>query len=254
MQGKFCVGTSGWSYRHWVGKFYPQGMRNDQFLSYYTQHFGCVELNASFYRLPKPAMVEGWVAKTPEHFRFAAKLSRLITHQKRLVDCREALVSYFEVMSKLTPRLGPILIQLPPSFRFDGAVVEPFLTVLRNEFGEYTYALEARNDTWFTAEAQDLLRRYNIAWVIADSGGRFPKYEGVTADFVYLRFHGPGALYASDYPDEQLAEYATKVARWLKAGLAVWAFFNNDVGGYAVKNAMTLREMVAHAVEVGSLK
>ncbi len=245
MQNKFCVGTSGWSYRHWVGPFYPEGMRNDQFLPYYTEHFGCVELNASFYRLPKPAMVEGWVRKTPEHFRFAAKLSRLITHQKRLVDCREPLAAYFEVMHRLKPRLGPVLIQLPPSFKFKAEVVEPFFQLVRKEYGEYAYALEARNDSWFVPEAQEMLKHYRIAWVIADSGGRFPKFEGVTTDFVYLRFHGPGALYASDYPDEQLAEYASKIVQWVREGLTVWAFFNNDVGGYAVKNALTLRKMVA---------
>ncbi len=245
MPGRFCVGTSGWSYRHWVGPFYPPGTRNDQFLPYYCEHFGCVELNASFYRLPKPAMVEGWVKKTPDTFHFAAKLSRLITHQKRLVDCREALQAYFEVMGRLKPRLGPILIQLPPSLRFQADVVRPFLEELKESFGEYAYALEARNESWFVPEAQQLLQEFGIAWVIADSGGRFPKLENVTADFVYLRFHGPGRLYASDYPDEQLADYAAKAARWIREGKFVWAFFNNDVGGYAVKNAQTLREMIS---------
>ncbi len=245
MNATFCVGTSGWSYRHWVGKFYPEGMRNDQFLPFYAQHFQCVELNASFYRLPKPTMVAGWVKKTPESFRFAAKLSRLITHQKRLVNCQDALQSYFEVMQFLKPRLGPILIQLPPSLRFNREVVRDFFHLLRQDFAPYHFALEARNDSWFTPEAQELLQDHHIAWVIADSGGRFPKFEGVTADFIYLRFHGPERLYASDYPDEQLAEYAQKIVKWLDQGYAVWAFFNNDVGGYAVKNAQTLRQFVS---------
>ncbi len=244
MSGGFCVGTSGWSYRHWVGPFYPPGTRNDQFLAFYSQHFQCVEVNASFYRLPRPAMVQGWISKTPEGFRFAAKLSRLITHQKRLVDCKKALQSYFEIMALLKPRLGPILIQLPPSLQFQPEVVATFFQLLREAFGEYTYALEARNESWFTREAQQLLEQYRIGWVIADSGGRFPQLESVTADFVYLRFHGPGRLYASNYPEEQLIRYAEKAVHWISEGKFVWAFFNNDVGGYAVNNAQTLRQMI----------
>ncbi len=138
-------------------------------------------------------------------------------------------------------KLGPVLVQLPPGLRFDPEIAEGFFRLLSERYSEHRFALEARHTSWFAKEALELLRKHHIAHVIAHSGGRFPYHEAVTADFVYLRFHGPGELYASNYPDEMLAEFAEKIAGWLQEGLDVWAFFNNDVGGYAVKNALRLQ-------------
>ena len=238
------IGTSGWSYRHWRGVFYPKEVKPAGFLEYYTRHFDCVELNASFYRLPKKETVAGWVQRTPGYFRFAAKLHRLVTHQKKLHLVEEALAAYFSVMEALKPRLGPILIQLPPSLSFDAERVDRFLRLLTTDYGSYRYALEARHNSWMNEEALTLLKRYAISWTIAHSD-RFPYLEAVTAPWVYLRFHGPGRLYASNYTDEMLAPFADRIARWVQQGHTVWAFFNNDVGGHAVRNALTLRRMVA---------
>jgi len=244
--GEFRVGTSGWSYRHWLGVFYPENLKPAKFLEFYVEHFDCVELNASFYRLPNEKTVENWAKRTPERFKFCLKLSRLITHQKRLMGVEEPLATFFERFRPLAEaeRLGPVLVQLPPSLRFDPELVERFFMLLDESYPEQHFALEARHASWFAEEALGLLSKYRVAHVIAHSGGRFPSCEAVTTDFVYLRFHGPGKLYASNYPDEMLKEFAEKVAKWLKEGLEVWAFFNNDVGGYAVKNAKQLRSMV----------
>lgn len=238
------IGTSGWSYRHWQGVFYPPDVKPQHYLEYYASQFDCAELNASFYRLPKPQTVAGWLNRTPEHFRFCLKLSRLITHQKKLVNVEEPLAVFFERFRELIPKLGPILIQLPPGLRFDRKKGVAFFELLRTQYPQYAYALEARHESWLTEEALKLLETFGIAFVIADSGGRFPYKEAVTAPFVYLRFHGPQNLYASDYPEQMLQEFAQKIARWRSQGREVWAFFNNDVGGYAVKNAMMLRQLI----------
>lgn len=243
---EFRVGTSGWSYRHWLGVFYPEGLKPAKFLEHYVKHFDCVELNASFYRLPQEKTVENWVRRTPEGFRFCLKLSRLITHRKRLVGVEEPLEAFFERFRALEEagKLGPVLVQLPPSLRFDSGMAESFFSLLRERYGQHRFALEARHASWFSEESLDLLKEHGIAHVIADSGGRFPYHEAITADFVYLRFHGPGQLYASDYPDDVLKEFAHKVVGWLRWGFEVWAFFNNDVGGYAVKDALKLKGFV----------
>jgi uncharacterized protein YecE (DUF72 family) len=240
------VGTSGWSYRHWLGVFYPEGLKPAKFLEFYAEHFDCVELNASFYRLPNEATVQNWAKRTPENFKFCLKLSRLITHQRRLAGVEEPLATFFGRFRPLeeTRKLGPVLVQLPPSLRFDPELAKRFFALLNARYSNCRFALEARHTSWFIDEALELLKRHRIAHVIAHSGGRFPSCEAVTTDFVYMRFHGPGELYASNYPDEMLAEFAKEIAGWLQEGLDVWAFFNNDVGGYAVRNALRLRELV----------
>jgi uncharacterized protein YecE (DUF72 family) len=245
-KGKLRIGTSGWSYRHWLGVFYPEDLKPAKFLEFYTQHFDCVELNASFYRLPNEKTVESWVKRTPPEFRFCLKLSRLITHQKHLVAVEDPLETFFDRFRPLeeAQKLGPLLVQLPPSLRFDAAVVEDFFALLSRRHSEHRFALEVRHGSWFADEALEMLERHRIAFVIAHSGGRFPYHEAVTTDFVYLRFHGPGELYASNYPDEMLREYAEKIANWQREGLDVWVFFNNDVGGYAVENAVRLRGLI----------
>jgi uncharacterized protein YecE (DUF72 family) len=238
------TGTSGWIYGHWAGIFYPEDIKPAGYLEYYTTKFGCVELNASFYHVPFKATVEGWVRRTPETFRFCPKLSRLVTHRKRLVDCAEPLGWYFDVFREMTPRLGPVLVQLPPGLAFDKPLFSDFLSLLHALAGGYRFAIEARHQSWIADESFSLLEQYGAAWVIADSGRRFPYQEAITADFVYLRFHGHESLYSSDYPDHELWRYAEKIRQWLDNGCEVWVFFNNDFNGYAVKNALKLEEMV----------
>ncbi len=238
------TGTSGWSYKHWKDVFYPAEVRPSGYLEYYLTKFSCVELNASFYHLPKESTVEGWVRRTPDNFRFCPKLSRFITHQKRLAGCEEALDRFMELFEGMKNRLGPLLIQLPPGMTFDGPLIMDFLDLLGKYSGRHRFALEVRHPSWITDSFFELLRQHQVAFVIADSGGRFPFHEAVTSDFVYLRFHGPENLYASDYDESTLQWYAEKIAEWLRSDLEVWVFFNNDYHGYAVKNALRINELV----------
>ncbi|MBN2274312.1 MAG: DUF72 domain-containing protein [Bacteroidales bacterium] len=240
----FFIGTSGWSYHHWQDIFYPKDIKPNRYLEYYITKFDCVELNSSFYHLPQKTTITGWVNRTPETFRFCPKLSRYITHQLRLVNAEEALEKFFGLFEGMESRLGPVLIQLPPGLAYDRSQTFDFLNLLKEHYRQYRFAIEIRNKTWITEDFFELISQYEIAFVIADSGIRYPYHEAVTADFVYLRFHGHEKLYASDYSDETLSEYARKIKQWVKEGKDVWAFFNNDFGGFAVKNAMKLRDML----------
>jgi uncharacterized protein YecE (DUF72 family) len=241
--GWFTV-TSGWSYRHWSGIFYPPEIKPARYLEFYISKFDCVELNSSFYHLPRATTVDGWLKRTPDTFRFCVKLSRFITHQKKLGDCEEALVRFFDLFGNMQSRLGPVLIQLPPGLSFDKSLAADFISLLKAQYGSYRFAVEVRHRSWITDGFFTLLAENGIAFVIADSGKRFPYHEAVTADFVYMRFHGMEKLYASDYDESSLLHYAEKILSWLGAGLDVWAFFNNDFNGFAVRNALRLNEMV----------
>ena len=241
------IGTSGWSYKHWQGVFYPEGVTQDRYLEHYLTQFDCVELNASFYHLPLKTTVAGWVRRTPADFRFCTKLSRYITHQKYLVDVEEALKNYFTLFARMKLRLGPVLVQLPPGLAYDEELFSRFVEMLRL-YPQFRIAVEVRHSSWLRDEFFQILRKEGIAFVIADSGGQFPFAETVTSDFVYLRFHGRELLYASNYSEEELNQYADKIVSWLKEGKEVWAFFNNDYAGFAPFNAMQLREMVCAKV------
>ena len=242
--GEFRVGTSGWSYKDWAGGvFYPGEVKPGKWLEYYATQFDCVELNASFYRMPQEPTLKNWRARAPDDFKFCPKMSRFITQLKKLGNVEEPLRTFFERFDILRSALGPVLIQLPPSLGFHRERTEHFFQLLQPHH-DYRFALEVRHKTWLCEEALDLLRQYNIALVISQSDGRFPYKEAVTTDFVYLRFHGPGALYASDYSPKMLADYADKIKVWLKEKRSAWAFFNNDLFAYAVNNARQLRELV----------
>lgn len=240
----FNVGTSGWSYGHWSGIFYPKNIKPSQYLEHYITVFNCVELNSSFYHLPRESTIRGWMDRTPGSFRFCSKLSRFITHQKRLADSQEALSKYFDLFQEMKTRMGPVLIQLPPGLTYDRSLVVGFFDLLSEQYPEYQFAIEVRHKSWIQDEFFQLLSNNGISFVIADSGNRFPYHEVVTADFIYLRFHGPEKLYASDYDESELFKYAEKIINWLNEELEVWVFFNNDFGGFAVKNAMSLYEML----------
>ncbi|HLO60006.1 MAG TPA: DUF72 domain-containing protein [Bacteroidales bacterium] len=239
---KLHIGTSGWSYKHWHHIFYPDDLTSAKYLEYYITQFDCVELNSSFYHLPLNTTVEGWMRRTPPDFIFCPKLSRYITHQLRLNNAQEALERFFGIFDIMKSRLGPVLIQLPPGLRFEGNKVRSFFNILNQYYGEYRFALEIRHKSWITDEAFKILEENRIAFTIADSGERYPYYETTTTDFVYLRFHGNGQLYASDYNPNELTEYARKIGKWLEEGKQVWVFFNNDIHGYAVQNARSLNE------------
>lgn len=235
------IGTSGWSYPDWKGGFYPNEVPQRKFLDHYATRFSATELNASFYRLPSEKMIDGWLERAPADFRFCVKLSRLVTHQKRLNEPDDALTVFLERFRGLRSRMGPVLAQLPPSLAFEVERVDKFLKTWRRRT-RLPLAVEARHKSWFDDQAQTLLAKRNVALVRADSGGRWPCTDAVTADLVYLRYHGPGELYASGYTPQKLAAEADRLAGWLDEGLDVWAFFNNTDGPHAWQNAMKLEE------------
>jgi uncharacterized protein YecE (DUF72 family) len=238
------IGTSGWSYKHWSGVFYPKELKPAAFLEFYSASFHCVELNASFYNLPMKVTVAGWMNRTPGTFCFCPKMSRVVTHQLRLTNANEPLQKFYNVFEIMKTRLGPVLVQLPPGLSYDKSRISDFLELLKDSYSTFKCAVEVRNKSWITDSFFDLLAQYGVAFVIADSGKRFPFYEVVTTGFVYLRFHGHEHLYASDYGEKDLHQYAEKITNWLNEGKEIWAFFNNDFHGYAVKNALQLKKLI----------
>ncbi|MCJ8164456.1 DUF72 domain-containing protein [Pontibacter sp. E15-1] len=238
------IGTSGWSYR-WPDVLYPEGMKSAERLAYYATRFNTTELNSSFYHFTMAKTIAKWLAETPGSFRFAAKMHQEVTHKRRLVDVEEPLEKFMSRFLAMEGRLGPVLIQLPGSLHFDFGVAADFFGMLRTRYPDPVFALEVRHASWFTEEAQNLLREHAITWVILSAGKRFPSLETTTTDTVYLRLHGDEKLYASAYTDEQLERYALMVHDWLLDGREVWVFFNNTIVGNAVLNAERLRELVA---------
>ena len=235
---KLYIGTSGWAYRHWEGIFYPENLASNNKLKYFSQHFKTAEINYSFYHLPRLSTYQNWYSQTPRDFIFAVKASRFITHIKRLQGVKEAWEQFFENALHLKEKLGPILFQFPPSFRGDSKRLEIFLKILSKD---YRYAVEFRHKSWCDEKVYELLKKYNVSWVIADSP-RYPKAEVVTADFVYIRMHGSKILFASKYTDEELKKLVQKIKKWLKI-CDVYIYFNNDAYGYAIENAKELLEL-----------
>ena len=232
------IGTSGWNYEHWKGIFYPPDCPKSKWLEFYAQHYGTVELNASFYRLPKPQTFENWRARTPDNFLWAVKANKYITHIKRIRDVEEPLRRFFDSVELLKEKLGPILFQLPPSLSFNEAALSGFCRQLK---GNYLYALEIRHESWAQKRAIKILKDYNIALCISDTAGRYPYIEEDTATFGYIRLHGSKKLYASEYTEEELNTYAQKIRGWSKD---TYLYFDNDYGGYAIKNAQRLKEIL----------
>jgi uncharacterized protein YecE (DUF72 family) len=240
------IGTSGYNYPHWWnGVFYPSHLPQKRWLEFYTEYFDTVELNVSFYRLPKKEVFEGWYKRTPNDFLFAVKGSRLITHMKRLRDCREPLSLLLDHASPLKKKLGVVLWQLPPRFKFQKERLEEFCVLLstlpRSEI--LCHAFEFRDESWLCPDAFRILEEFNYAFCIA-SGSGLPTMEVVTSDFVYLRLHGGEVLYGSNYSDKELKRWAEKIQRWREKGKMVFVYFNNDAYGFALKNALTLKKLL----------
>jgi uncharacterized protein YecE (DUF72 family) len=234
------VGTSGWSYKDWKGLYYPEKMKPVDYLEYYSREFGCTEINTSFYHLPRAETVLNWARKVPASFLFCPKLSRYITHFKKLRNVEESLQLFFGVFDPVAERLGPVLIQLPAHVGFDAGVAETFYSRLADTYRHHDFSIEVRDKSWFSRKSLSLMEQYNIGLVIAHSGKLFPYKEAVTAKHIYLRFHGPGKLYASKYAALTLRAYARRCVRWMREGHNVWIFFNNDFFGYALENARTI--------------
>jgi len=239
------IGTSGWVYPHWKTVFYPTTMPQRSWLNYYATQFDTTEINASFYRLPTRATVEKWLETVGPGFRFCPKISRFITHAKKLNDPEQGVPRFFDVFGTIRAQVGPVLIQLPAALGFNEAKARNFFGYLHTHYSDFHFSLEARHAGWSEPAAVRLLERYNIGWVIAESGMRFASAEILTARHIYLRFHGPDGSYATAYEKKALATYAKKSRKWMNQGYSVWAFFNNDLNGYAVVNAKTFKELTA---------
>lgn len=232
------IGTSGWHYNHWRGgRFYPEEVPPSQWLAYYAQRFCCVELNNSFYQLPETSTILAWAKQTPPHFRFAVKASRLITHMKKLQNCAEALAVFLDTIAVFGEKLGPILFQLPPKWHVNPMRLENFLKQLPKG---YRYTIEFRDPSWHIGEVYELLHTHHIAFCQFDLGG-FCTSEQVTADFVYVRLHGPGAPYAGSYSASSLHGWAERLLTWSARGKQAYIFFDNDEAAHAVANARLLQ-------------
>lgn len=231
------VGTSGWSYKHWKGIFYPEKIKPNEYLEFYSSNFECVELNSSFYHLPKPEVVKGWKERTPEDFIFCPKMSRWITHRRKLESMEDSIDLFFDRIKLFKEKLGIILIQFPPTLQFEFNRIHPFFQLLKKKYKKNLFAIEPRHESWICDEVLDYLKDMELTWVISDSGGRYPTCVATTTNEVYLRFHGPDQLYASSYSKRQLKQYVDLSKQWLSEGKRIWVFFNNDSMGYAVRDA-----------------
>lgn len=298
--GEIRIGLSGWRYPPWRGTFYPRGLPQRRELEYASRHFATIEINGSFYSLQRPEFYARWRDATPDGFVFAVKGPRFVTHMLKLRNCEQAVANFFASgIANLGDKLGPILWQLPPVFRFRPEVLEPFLASLprdtdqasalarrRNDkvkgrarlaFGPcrpLRHALEIRHETFCDEAFVDLLRRQRVALVVADTAGKWPLVEDVTADFVYIRLHGDEVLYVSGYSDFALGRWAARIADWSQgrapadarciskkppppcAGRDVFCYFDNDAKVMAPRDARSLARMLkadgARIVDAGT--
>jgi uncharacterized protein YecE (DUF72 family) len=285
-QPEIRVGISGWRYAGWRGEFYPAGLPQRRELQFAAERFDSIELNGSFYSLQRPESYRAWFAEVRPEFRFAVKGSRYITHMLKLRNVRSALANFFgSGILALEEKLGPILWQLPPQLAFDGRL-EEFLEQLPRDTPEAAelarhhderlrgrsftaplsraplrYAVEVRHPSFCTPALVRLLRRHGAALVVADTAGRWPLMEDVTADFVYVRLHGDVELYKSGYGRAALKRWAERIAAWHAGGDAnrarciasparrrrgrdVYVYFDNDAKVHAPYDAMALRRML----------
>ncbi len=291
-QGSIRIGISGWTYPPWRGVFFPKNWPQRRELEYASGRMNSIEINGSFYSLQRPESYRAWYNATPPAFVFSVKGGRFITHLKRLIDVETALANFFASgVLCLREKLGPILWQLPPNFRYDPERLAAFFELLprdttaasklarrhdhrvsgraalrTDEVRPVRHALEVRHASFETVDYIKLLRRHNIAHVVADTAGKWPYFEDVTGDFVYVRLHGDKELYVSGYTDAALKEWARKIRAWTKGdvpraggrrigppsarrrlGRDVFVYFDNDVKVRAPFDAMRL----AHEVGTG---
>lgn len=266
------IGTSGWVYPPWRETFYPKGLAHRRELEYMSERVNSIEINGSFYALQRPSSYQKWAAETPDDFVFAVKAPRFITHMKRLVDVGEPLTNFFASgLLALGPKLGPVLWQLPPNLSFNADVLDAFAAALpkttfaaaemASRHGEKVdgrawttvevdrplrHAIEVRNPSFGDPEVVKILRRNGIALVVADSAGKFPYSEDLTADFVYARLHGDVELYTSGYSPAALEDWAAKFRTWA-ADRDLYIYFDNDAKVRSPYDAMALRELLGQS-------
>ncbi|MFC7406372.1 DUF72 domain-containing protein [Georgenia alba] len=270
------VGISGWRYGPWRGTFYPRGLPQREELGYVAARLGTVEINGSFYSLQTPTSYRRWYEQTPQGFLFAVKGPRFVTHMKKLTDVGTPLANFFASgVLALGEKLGPVLWQLPPTLAFDAGRLERFLRLLPRTTGEAArlaaghderlegrawtepgpdrplrHAVEVRHDSYRDPAFPDLARACDVAVVVADTAGRWPFLEVITADFLYVRLHGDAELYVSGYDDVALAEWALRVRRWHEEVRDVYVYFDNDAKVRAPFDALGLSGRLAELLPV----
>lgn len=243
-RARYWVGTSGWSYANWQGPFYPPGLKRTDWLAHYAGQFRSVEINNSFYHLPRDAMLAGWVERTPEDFVFAVKAWRAITHYRHLRDCAEPLAVFLERIGALGGKCGPVLFQLPPRWHVDLDRLSDFLALLP---ADRRFAMEFRDPSWHVEPVYDMLRSRNVAFCpfeLADLTA--PRV--VTADFTYVRLHGRQARYRGAYAGAALADWSAWLTGNLAEGRDAYVYFDNtDEADHAVRDACRLADRLAEA-------
>jgi uncharacterized protein YecE (DUF72 family) len=234
------IGCSGWNYSHWRnGVFYPPRLAPRDWLAFYARHFDTVEVNATFYRLPKLEAVSNWVRSSPPGFLFAVKSSRYLTHVKRLRELDSGLQLFYERIEPLarSPKLGPVLWQLPATFRRD----DERLAGALERVPEGRHCFEFRHESWFVPEVFELLRRHGVALVIGDHPDRPFQSHELTTDWTFVRFHSGLRGHRGNYSRRELEAWAERIEGW-RDRFDVYAYFNNDWEGFAIKNGLWLRK------------
>jgi len=228
-------------YPHWREVFYPPKLAQSRWLEFYAKHFATVELNNSFYHLPTEKAFSHWRDASPEGFVYAVKVSRYITHIKRLKDVAEPIETFLGRAKHLQEKLGPLLYQLPPNMHRNDERLEAFLSLLPKE---RRHVVEFRHESWLDEGVFDILRRHHVGFCVFDMPGLACPLVA-TADFAYIRFHGATGLYCSCYSDAELEGWAKRIAGLARDLEAVYIYFNNDAEGYAIQNARTLGDKLA---------
>jgi uncharacterized protein YecE (DUF72 family) len=233
------VGCSGWQYGHWRGDFYPRELPQSRWLEYYAERFDTVEINNSFYRLPEASTFRSWRRRVPPGFVYAVKASRFLTHMKKLKDPEEPLERFFSRARNLGPALGPVLYQLPPRWAVNPERLALFVSTLPTK---RQHVIEFREPSWYNDEVFALLEQHGVGLCLHDMHGSASGQLAI-GPLTYLRFHGT-AKYSGSYSDAALDRWAEWLGERVRAGVPVYAYFNNDVGGHAPRDAIRLREAI----------
>ncbi|MEW6455438.1 MAG: DUF72 domain-containing protein [Acidobacteriota bacterium] len=239
---KIYIGTSGWNYNHWKGRFYPEKLSQKKWLEYYQNFFSTVEVNMTFYRFPKREIFSQWKKDLKKNFLFSLKANRIITHIKKLKDVENLVKNFIDISSELEAHLGPILFQLPPSWNLNIQRFKEFLVSLKHSkaSSNLKFVIELRDERWKNKEIYEILRNENICLCFSDH----PEcaVDGpVTSDIVYIRKHGPGSLYSSCYSLKEIYELSEEIKKFVKDGKIVYVYFNNDANAWAIKNVLELK-------------
>lgn len=237
---RIYIGTSGWSFDDWIGSFYPRDVNKNELLRYYAKHFKTAEINNTFYQLPTKKTFRHWMEESPKDFLFSVKASRFITHMKKLKEPEEGLKNFLDAVGALEGKLGPILFQLPPNWRVNPERLETFLEAIPKK---QRATFEFRDESWFTEEIYDLLKERNAAFCLYDMAGRRAPIK-TTADFVYVRLHGPERKYEGNYDGRTLAGWVKRFRGWRREGRDVYCYFDNDKKSAAVQDAKKMTEML----------